>query len=64
MNLFCVEENLCLSNLLMDLNDTGFLIFAGPLNVPRYLIIDFQKKRQNRHQNHYHSLHYLCDLFL
>ena len=64
MNLFCVEENLCLSNLLLDLNDTVFLIFAGPLNVPRYLIIDFQKKRQNYHQNHYHSLHYLCDLFL
>ena len=41
MNLFCVEENLCLSNLLMNLNDVGFLIFAGPPNLTRYLIDDF-----------------------
>ena len=41
MNLFCVEENLYLSNLLMNLNDAGFLIFAGSLNLTRYLIIDF-----------------------
>ena len=57
MNLFCDEENLCLSNLLMDLNDIGFLIFAGPLNLSRYLIVEFQKKFQNYHQNHYHVLH-------
>ena len=53
MNLFCVEENLCLSNLLMDLNDIGILIFAGPLNRTHYLIGDFQKKCQNYHQNHF-----------
>ena len=64
MNLFYVEQSLCLSNLLMEWNDIGFLIFAGPLNLTRYLIIGFQKKCQNYHQNHYHVLHYLCDLFL
>ena len=64
MNLFCDEKNLCLSNLLMDLNDIGFLIFASPLNLSCYLIVEFQKKLQNYHQNHYHVLHYLCDLFL
>ena len=57
MNLFCDEENLCLSNLLMDLNDICFLIFAGPLNLSRYFIVEFQKKFQNYHQNHYHVLH-------
>ena len=64
MDLFCDEKNLCLSNLLMDLNDIGFLIFAGPLNLSCYLIVELQKKFQNYHQNHYHVLHYLCDLFL
>ena len=39
MNLFCVAENLCLNNLLMDLNDIDFLIFAGPLNLIIWLLI-------------------------
>ena len=51
MNLFCVEEKLCFSNLLMDLNDIGYLIFTGTLNLARYLIVDFQKKCRNYHQN-------------
>ena len=64
MKLFCVEEKLCLSNLLMDLNDTGFLIFAAPPNLTSYLIVSFQKKCQNYDQIHYHVFHYLCNLFL
>ena len=50
MDLFCVEENLSLNNLLMNLNDIGFLIFAGPLNLTRYSIVDFKKKCRNYHQ--------------
>ena len=45
MILFFVEETLCL----MDFNDFGFLIFSDPLNLTRYLTVDFQKKYQNYH---------------
>ena len=41
MNQFCVQENLGLSKLLIDLNDIDFFIFAGALNRTRYLIVDF-----------------------
>ena len=62
MDLYENLENLCSSNLLMDLN-IGFLVFASPLNLPRNFIVGFQKC-QNYHQSDYHVLHYLCDLFL
>ena len=58
------QETLCVSILVLNLNDIGFLIFAGRLNLTHHLIVDFQKKCQNYHQNHYYVSHYLCDLFL
>ena len=65
--LFTFFENFLVStvtNLLLDLNDIGLLIFVGPLNLTDCLIVDFQKKCQNYHQNHYSHFHYLFDLFL
>ena len=53
-----------LSSLSLDLNDIGFSIFVGSLNLTHCLIVNFQKKCQNYDQNHYSHFHYLCDLFL
>ena len=53
-----------LISLLLDLNDIGFLIFVGPLNLTHCLIVNFQNKCQNYDQNHYSDFHYLCDLLL